>query len=187
MGLGLTLEKLEGLNKEEIINSVVKQLEILDEKTLIEELTGIREGIPIPGRIIMSKFTDKNLQELRDTNYGQIRSAQNQTFNSKSKKELIEIEMEGQTEFSDPTTGEDCPNGQVWRLTIIRDAEGNILRKQRGDWSYYEGYPEGKRPVDLYVGKILDANDDLISANGVKHFTDGSPPVGFEGTSYTGG
>jgi len=175
MGLGLTLEKLEGLNKEEIINSVVKQLETLDEKILVEKLTGIREGVPIPGRLMMSKFTDKNLQELRDMNYGQIRSAQNQTFNSKSKKELIEIEMEGQTEFSDPTTGEDCPNGQVWRLTVIRDAEGTKLRSNRVDWTYY---PTGE--VDIITIIELDASDDIISMKQLKHYPDGRQPEWIE-------
>lgn len=122
--------------------------------------------------IIMSDigiYTGKTLDALRKMTQGEIRTEQNRSLDIKSKKKLIEIEL-SQTEFPDPTTGEDSSNGQVWRLTVIRDAEGNILRKERYDWTYY---PTGE--VNVITTTKLDANNNVISTKQLKHY-DGRQP-----------
>lgn len=118
----------------------------------------------------VGKFTGKTLAELRLMTQGQIRQAQKPNLDGKTKKELIEIEFD-QTEFPDPTTGEDSQNGQVWRFTVIRDAEGNKLKSTRFDWTYYL-----TGEVDIITTTELDANDIVISTKKLKHFTDGRQP-----------
>ena len=72
--------------------------------------------------------------------------------------------------------GQDSPNGQMLRIRETSNLTGKILSKQRQEWTYYEGYPEGKRPPDIYTETLLDANNNVISVRKIKHFLDGRQP-----------
>lgn len=122
----------------------------------------------------MSQFgilTEKTLTELREMNLDQVMSAQAQALAGKSKEWRIEFELQ-QTEFADPTTGEDSPNGQVWRQTVIRRAEGKIIRRETAKWTYY---PTGE--VDIITISELDPQDQIVSQKKIKHFTNGRQPI----------
>jgi len=70
----------------------------------------------------------------------------------------------------------DCPNGQVLRVKETRDLMGNVIGKERQEWTYYPPQPDGKCPVDVYIKTIMDQNGNVISVSKLKYFIDGRQP-----------
>ena len=66
----------------------------------------------------------------------------------------------------------DSPNGQVLRIRETKDLLGQVLSKQRTEWTYY---PTG--PVNEVAIIQLDATDKEIARKVIKHFLDGRQPV----------
>ena len=107
----------------------------------------------------------------------QILTLYNNKLSNRTKKELLilalkilDVDIEN-LETQDREEGEDCPNGQVWKLRVIRDILGNKLRSTKFDWSYY---PEGE--VDIITTTEMDASDKVIAIKRLKHYPDGRQP-----------
>jgi hypothetical protein len=115
----------------------------------------------------MGILSDLTLEDLRNATLVQIQTAIKNKLAGLSKKQLIililrvaDIDVEN-FEIQDKEEGEDGPNGQVWRIRTIRDVLGQIVRKERFDWTYHPGI-EGKRPVHLITKTQLDADGKAI-------------------------
>jgi hypothetical protein len=116
-------------------------------------------------------LTGLTLEELRAMNLGQITAAQASALAGKDKKWRIEFELQ-ETEFADPETGENGPHGQIWRLTPICDAEENVLKQEKTEWTYYN-----TGEVDTITISILDSEGWPIYQKKIKHFKTGKQPI----------
>ena len=119
----------------------------------------------------MGIFGDYTIQQLKDSTVEVIRTKFKAKLDLMTKKQLIILYLKGNDmdienmEIQDREEGEDCPNGQVWRLRVIRDMLGNKLRSTRLDWSYY---PTGT--VDIVTTTEMDASDVVTSVKKLKHY-----------------
>lgn len=128
----------------------------------------------------MGILSDLTLEDLRNATLVQIQTAIKNKLAGLSKKQLIililkvaDIDVEN-FEIQDKEEGKDGPNGQVWRIRTIRDVLGQIVRKERLDWTYHPGI-EGKRPVKEIVETRFDAGGNMVGEPKViaRHSADG--------------
>jgi len=124
-------------------------------------------------------LADVTIEQLRAATKAQILTAISNKLSSLTKLQLCrlilrvgDVDIDTILTVPDREDGKDGPNGQIWRLRILRDIMGNKLSSQRFEWTYY---PVGA--VDEITTIQLDAADVEVSRRVDKHFTDGRPPI----------
>jgi len=123
-------------------------------------------------------FEDLTIDQLRAATKEQIITRVTNLLTSLSRKRLCEfIWTIKDIDFADITlsaltVNHNVPEGQLIRVYETTDILGNKTGSTRIDWTYY---PTGE--VDTITTTELDALDQVISTQTIKHFTDGRQPV----------
>jgi len=123
-------------------------------------------------------FEDLTLEQLKAATKEQIITRVVNILTSMSRKRICEfvwtirgVGFEA-ISLSTLTVNHDVPEGQLLRVYEKTDILGNKIGSQKTEWTYY---PTGE--VDTITISELDALDQIISTQMIKHFTDGRQPV----------
>jgi len=123
-------------------------------------------------------FEDLTIEQLRAATKEQIITKIVDKLTSITKKKVCEFvwTIKGVSfesiSLATLTVNHNVPEGQLIRIYETTDILGNKTGSTRIDWTYY---PTGE--VDTITTTELDALDQVISTQTVKHFTDGRQPV----------
>ena len=123
-------------------------------------------------------FEGLTLQDLRDATHQELMQGIHFGLVNYPKKELCEIMWAMKTmvpfgmKIETLKINHNVPEGQLIRIHETTDILGTKTGSTRIDWTYY---PTGE--VDTITTTELDALDQVISTQTIKHFTDGRQPV----------
>ena len=126
----------------------------------------------------MGILDNLTLEQLRDAAKEQIITKIVEKLTPMTKKRICEfIWTIKDIDFADITlsaltVNHNVPEGQLIRVYETTDILGNKTGSTRIDWTYY---PTGE--VDTITTTELDALDQVISTQTIKHFTDGRQPI----------